>query len=71
MLPATNSSCLEINGNSTIYCYLKNDIMKKIVNKLLSYAEKNGNHINDIPEAEFLNNISVNQKKLKRETSNN
>ena len=45
--------------------------MKKIVNKLLSYAEKNGNHINDIPEAEFLNNISVNQKKLKRETSNN
>ncbi len=66
LLPSTNDSCLEINGNSTIYCYLKNDIMRKIVSRLLSYAQENGNHINDIPEKEILSNISVNQKKLKR-----
>ena len=70
LLPSTNSSCLEINGNSTIYCYLKNDVMKKVVSRLLSYAEKNGNHINDIPENEILGNISVDQKKLKRKSNN-
>ena len=66
LLPNDNTlSRLEIKGNSSIYCYLKDDIMNEIVNNFLSYAEKNGNHINDIPAQEILNNIS-NQKKLKR-----
>ena len=52
-------SYLEIKGNSSIYCYLKNDIMKEIVDRFLVYAEENGNHIDDIPEADILNNISV------------
>ena len=70
LLPLTNNHCLEIKGNSKIYCYLKNDIIKETVSKLLSYAEENGNHIDDIPEKEILSNISVNQIKLKRETNN-
>ena len=65
LLPSAKSnSYLKINGNGSIYCYLKDDIMKIIVNRLLSYAMENGNHIDDIPEKEILNNISINQKKL-------
>lgn len=70
LLPSTDSSCLEIKGNNSIYCYLKDDVMKEIVNRLLSYAKENGNHINDIPATEILNNISINQKKLKKENNN-
>lgn len=70
LLPFTDSSCLELKGNNSIYCYLKDDVMKEIVNRLLSYAKENGNHISDIPETEILNNISINQKKLKKETNN-
>lgn len=67
LLPQTVlNSYLEIKGNDSIYCYLQNDVMKEVVDKLLSYAKENGNHINDIPEDEILNNISVTPKKLNK-----
>lgn len=66
LFPTTNSSCLEIKGNSSIYCYLQDDVIKEVVSKLLAFAAENGNRINDIPETEILNSISINQKNKKR-----
>lgn len=71
LLPYTNiSSCLEIKDYHSIYCFLQDDVMKEIVYKLLSYAEENENYINDIPEAEILKHIAVNQKKQKKKWIN-
>lgn len=64
LVPYTNiGPSLEIKGNNPTYCYLSDDIIGSVVNRLLAYAAKNGNHINDIPEEEILNNIAVDPRR--------
>lgn len=59
VLPSYTLASLDIKGKEHIRCCLKDDIIKKVVERFLEYAQKNGNRINDIPVEEIVKQISL------------
>ncbi|HBA37692.1 MAG TPA: hypothetical protein DCY94_03130 [Firmicutes bacterium] len=65
------SSDIKIKGRNTIYCYLGADEMNRVLDKFFAFAAANGNHVDDIPAQDIINNISCVTPKTMEKNSDN